>query len=239
MKKHLLPTRHSAFSLIELVVVIAIIAIIAGFIVPAATGVLRGSAITQASQILTDQISLARQLALSRNRAVEVRFYAYGDAESPGEDWTVQPSTTNPVPLLNPKAQFRAIQLFEILESGVAVRIDSSKLERLPVSVVIEPNVTFSSLIKTPAITPNTTSDPDLPRKVGKNYVYTSFRFLQDGSTNLSPTQAGGWFVTIRNLTDIPVANELKNAKGVPINFFTLQIDPVSGAIKGFRPTAA
>ena len=235
MKKHLLPTQRSAFSLIELIVVISIIAIIATFTVPAATTILRGSAITQASQTLTDQISLARQLALSRNRAVEVRFYAYGDPEAPGEDSTTRPSTTTPVATSNPKAQFRAIQLFEVVESGVAVPLD--KPQRLPISVVIEPNVTFSTLIQTPAKAPATT-DPDLPRGVGKNYVYASFRFQQDGSTNLAAGST--WFVSIHNLTDIPTpaGTKMENAKG-PINFFTLQIDPVSGAIKGFRPTAA
>ena len=105
MKNQPLPARRSAFSLIELVVVIAIIAIIATFTVPAATTILRGSALTQASQTLTDQISFARQRALSRNLAVEVRFYLYADPEAPGE--TVNTPTTG---------QYRAIQLFEVVE---------------------------------------------------------------------------------------------------------------------------
>ena len=94
MKPHRLPAKLSAFSLIELVVVIAIIAIIATFTVPAATTILKGSAMTQASQTLTDQISFARQRALSRNLAVEVRFYQYADPEAPGE--TASDPTTGP-----------------------------------------------------------------------------------------------------------------------------------------------
>ena len=218
MKKHLLPAQRTAFSLIELIVVIAIIAIIATFTVPAATTILRGSAITQASQSLTDQISLARQLALSRNRAVEVRFYQYADPEAPGEMITDQTTW-----------KYRAIQLFEIVESGVAIPLD--KPQRLPVSVVIEPNIVFSTLIPATPTKP-TATDPDLPRGILKaNYRYASFRFLQDGSTNLSASST--WFVTIRNLTDSVVGTK------PPANFFTIQIDPVSGAIKGFRPTAA
>ena len=228
MKKHLLPARRSAFSLIELVVVIAIIAIIATFTVPAASTILRGSAITQASQTLTDQISLARQMALSRNRAVEVRFYQYADPEAPGE--TLNSPTTG---------QWRGIQLFEVVESGVAVPLD--KAQRLPISVVMNKgdtsDKTLSSLItcagtNTPKITAAGATDPELPRGVAKKYNYVAFRFLQDGSTNLSPAQAGGWFVTIHNLTP-PVTGNTP-----PPNFFTLQIDPVSGSIKGFRPTA-
>ena len=230
MKSHCLPARTSAFSLIELVVVIAIIAIIATFTVPAATTILRGSAITQASQTLSDQISLARQMALSKNRAVEVRFYQYADPEAPGETLT-SPTT----------GQWRGIQLFEVLESGVAVPLD--KAQPLPISVVMNPGTTaagtLSSLIKcaapnTPKITAAAASDPELPRGVARKYNYVAFRFLQDGSTNLSPAQAGGWFVTIHNLTP-PVD---PSATKPPANFFTLQIDPVSGSIKGFRPTA-
>ena len=230
MKKHPLPAVHSAFTLIELVVVIAIIAIIASFTVPAVTGILRGSAITQASQTLIDQISLARQFALSRNRAMEVRFYQYADPEAPGE--------TVGSPL---SGQWRGIQLFEVLESGVAVPID--KPQRLPISVIMNPgttsSTTLSSLITcagtgTPTITKgqSSTANPELPRGVGKNYNYVAFRFQHDGSTNLSAAQAGGWFVTIHNMTP-PVTGTTP-----PPNFFTLQIDPVNGAIKGFRPTA-
>ena len=220
MKKPHVSPRRAAFSLIELVVVIAIIAIIATFTVPAATTILRGSALTQASQTLTDQISYARQRALSRNLAVEVRFYQYADPEAPGEK--VSDPTTG---------QYRAMQLFEVVESGVAVPLDKS--QRLPISVVIEPNATFSTLISAasqiPAKRP-VASDPELPRGVAKNYNYVSFRFQQDGSTNLAP--ATQWFVTIRNLTDKVTGST------PPPNFFTLQIDPVSGAVKGFRPTA-
>ena len=223
MKSHRLPARTSAFSLIELVVVIAIIAIIATFTVPAATTILRGSALTQASQTLTDQISFARQRALSRNLAVEVRFYLYADPEAPGE--TVNTPTTG---------QYRAIQLFEVVESGVAIPI--GKPERLPISVVMEQDKVFSSLITDPSSPATRTvqspvaSDPELPRGVAKNYKYVSFRFQQDGSTNLPP--ATTWFVTIRNLTDKATGTK------PPSNFFTLQVDPVSGAVKGFRPTA-
>jgi len=78
-------------------------------------------------------------------------------------------------------------------------------------------------------------------REVGKNYQYLSFRFLSDGSTNLPPqakkTGGGGgssvdtWYVTLVGLGD-----ETKDING--INYFTLQIDPVSGTAKAFRPNA-
>jgi hypothetical protein len=76
-----------------------------------------------------------------------------------------------------------------------------------------------------------TAQDPELPRGVKKNYQYCSFRFLPDGSTNLLPTKS--WYITVHLLTD-KVNSELP-----PPNFFTLQIDPVSGTTKSYRPAAS
>jgi len=62
----------AAFSLIELLVVVAIIALLAALVVPA-IGSLGGSySLTRQGQILSDQIVLARQMATSRNRNIEV-----------------------------------------------------------------------------------------------------------------------------------------------------------------------
>ena len=130
--------------------------------------------------------------------------------------------------------QIRGFQLFEVLESGTVVPLD--KVQRFPGGVVVNGTTTFSTLIAGSGQTLKspTTNDLELPGGVGKNYKYVSFRFLQDGSTSLSPTQSGGWFITIHGLNK----NEQPTGTTPPPNFFTLQLDPVSGSTKGFRPTA-
>ncbi len=230
--------RSRAFTLIELVVVIAVIAIIASFTVPAVLTMLKGSSMTQASQLLVDQLALARQQALSKNTTVEVRFYRYGDPEIPGE------SAANPE-----SGKFRAMQVFQVLPSGAAIPI--GKVQQLPTSVIFsanldDPKQSFSSLFITEKLVTqdkvsNDKTMPELPRGIKKNYEFVAFRFQPDGSTDLAPTGSsasgvGVWFVTLHGIAEKPL-KEGGNLRPPP-NFFTVQIDPVNGTTRVYRPTA-
>lgn len=227
--------RSRAFSLIELVVVISVLAIIAAFSVPAVTSMLQGSSLTQASQLLVDQMNLARQLALSKNTIIEVRFYRYGDPDSPGED------------VSKPRdGKFRAMQVFEVLANGAA--IPAGKFEEFPNSILLSanretPDSGISSLLdkgnlKTPEDFGKKDSYhislPELPKGIKKQYEFVSFRFMPDGSTTLGPTSL--WYITMHGINDRQKSKDGKVAP--PDNFFTLQLDPVTGATKIFRPVA-
>ena len=226
MKISPIPQRVRAFSLIELIIVISVIVIIAAFTIPAMNTILKGSQLTQGAGMVIGQLNIARQQALSRNRAVEVRFYRYADPEVPGEDVTA-PAT----------GKFRALQLFQIQPSGVALPID--KVQTLPGGVIFaySTSLGLSSLLdkgtagtpKKPGIDDSTA--PRLPRGVDFNYEYVSFKFLQDGSTDRTPTAQ--WFVTM-----IGINEKIESATSPPPNFFTVQVDPVSGVTKTYRPSA-
>lgn len=223
--KTLVPRRH-AFSLIELIIVISVIVIIAAFTIPAMNTVLKGSQLSQGAGLVIGQLNIARQQALSRNRAVEVRFYRYADPEIPGEDVT-KPAT----------GKFRAMQLFQVMPTGKALPID--KVQTLPGGVIFaySDSKGISSLLdKGTASTPKKpgTDDktaPRLPRGVDYNYDYVSFKFLQDGSTDRSPTAQ--WFLTLMGINE-----KLEDPSKPPPNFFTVQVDPVSGVTKTYRPNA-
>ncbi len=244
---------RQAFSLVELLIVILIIGIVAGFAVPAVQGMLRGSQLTQASGQLTDSMAFARQLALSKNRLIEVRFYRFADNETPGEV-PEDPST----------GHFRALQSFEISESGTFIPV--TKVIRLPDNIIMNPGIpgdgelstilgddrnskreTPPSMLVTKAKI-NKNADPELPRGVGHNYEYVAIRFLPDGSTNLPPLGATGeesdetrpsgggrWYITIHSVSDWESLKKAGNLKPPP-NYFTWMIDPLTGTSKTFRP---
>jgi uncharacterized protein (TIGR02596 family) len=254
-------SRIRGFSLLELMVVMLIIGIVAAFVVPAASGILKGSQLVQASQTITDQFSLARQYALSTNHPVELRLIQYADPEVPGE---VVNGNNGPG-----SGNYRAVQIVQNIDTTdsqgnpLMKRIALDKPQILPQSIIMDQSQMLSTLIyeakspgtssgvPNPSQTPLLTSaikniDPSLPRNIGYNYQYVSFRFQADGSTNLPARSAsdtnGCWFVTLRNINDVnPSMQGTTLVTGTAggsraVNFFTLSVDPTNGATKQFRP---
>lgn len=212
-----------AFTLVEMLVVMAIIAILTALVTPSLTSVLKANSLTQGSQDLIGQLALARQEALTKNHPVEVRFYQYADPNLSGEI-AGDPST----------GKFRALQAFSISDTGFAAPID--KVEHFPTTFMFDSGPTLSSLISLAAA--GSTSGPVLtkgPQTFGipvadKNFNMVAFRFNPDGSTNLGPTPNGGWFITSHL---IQYGDRLAKA---PPNFATLQIDSSNGSLREFRP---
>jgi len=216
--------KKGGFTVVELLVVMSIIAIIIGFTMPAMNTVLKGSQLTQAGQMINDQLNLARQIALTKNHSVEVRFYQFGDPQAPGEQTAVPAS-----------GRYRAIQAFEIQDSGSAVPL--SKVQQVPPSIIIDSGGALSSIISPPSayVAPlpvlTSYSIQTVPiARVGTNYNTVAFRFLPDGSVNLSKISSNPWCLTLHNI------NEGDSLPAPKANFITTQIDPSNGHIKTYRP---
>jgi len=71
--------RRPGFSLVELLMVMAIIVALGAAVLPAITNVSDGMRLTNATQMLMDEILVARATALSRNLPVEVWFVQDGE----------------------------------------------------------------------------------------------------------------------------------------------------------------
>ena len=213
--------RARAFTLVEMLAVIAVIIVLAGLLAPAASTILRGNQLTQASDMMVAGLTLARQTAISNNCPVEIRFYQYGDPSYPGEQANAASS-----------GKYRAFQMFRIDDSGTATA--AGKVIQLPTSILIDADsTTFSTLLGSPQSNPAT--GLSIPR-AGVYYNYCSFRFRPDGSTNLSPTAPPlYWSLTLHNLVDKNTPDPVTGPQP-PSNYATIQVDPVSGTVTSYRP---
>ena len=212
----------SAFSLVELLIVIAIITIMASLMGPTLNSALRGTALTQGTDKVIGVLSLAHQTALTKAQTVEVRFYSYVDPETPGDT-----------------GQGHAIQALSIDDLGTATPL--MKAQSLPQTVVMTTNVfnsqsgnnsqSASTLLGlTNSLSTNSISIP----RVGTNYTYAGFQFYRSGATSLANLSQGtNWGVTMVNAAD------LLGAKGskLPLNYTTVVVDPFNGSLKTYRPS--
>ena len=118
--------RRGAFTLVELIAVMAIIVILVGIVVPPVVSSLGGSQLTQATQQVMGQLASARQTALSKNRPVEIRLYKYIDSGAA-------------------TAQYRAYQTFVFNEDGTYTPAD--RVQKLPPSIIINSTSSLTSFV--------------------------------------------------------------------------------------------
>lgn len=214
----------SAFTLVEMLVVIAVILVLLGLVVPATVTLLRGSQLTQGGDMLMAQLDFARQAALSRNRTVQVRVCR----PTGGRYTAIMPLYVATV----------------MSSSGVVTQTYTAvaKPITLPTAVIIDAGSALSTILNPSGGSPVTalSTDPGLG-SFGTAYQYVAFQFKPDGSTDLvsqtSPSISSGtagttslWFLTVHSQVD---GDALTTP---PPNYYAIQVDAYNGHVRQFRP---
>jgi uncharacterized protein (TIGR02596 family) len=189
-------SRHGkrAFTLVELVTVLGIMLILAALAFPSIAAILTSSSLTESGQILSSQISLARQIASSRGYPVEVRL--------------IQSPTTG---------YYYAIQLFAVTSGGTLT--PANHLVLLPAGAVISASTTTLS----PYLANLQTGTLPQMNAAGVLSNYVSFRISPNGLVDPYPAlpSPGGFaylYLTVVPLQSATVTTAPSNYVTVQIN---------------------
>lgn len=229
-----------AFSLIEMLVVIAIIAMIMASATPALMRTMQATRLATTGDSIMGAIAEAKQLAYAQNVPVELRFFKHPDQDFSGS--TVQ--------------LFRSFQMFKIvtLSQGVGAGAQLSEsvvpvgtLYKLSDGIIIAAGLDLSPLLNGAG---GASLDDVKPNAGGggpgysgvPNAKYNAIRFMPDGSCRKVNAQLGGFSqldygtlplsfftITYNSGADVTAGN-------LPKNFYTIQIDPYTGKARNYRP---
>jgi uncharacterized protein (TIGR02596 family) len=206
--KHLTTHPRRGFTLIESLAVVGILSIIVALATPAMLNAIKANRLTYAGELITGKLVEAQGLALTFSSDVELRIYQTPEGYS--DDGT--------------SGQF--LQLYQWVENDASLEenddVASLKQvgarELLPEGIAISDLPEFSSLWKLEL-------QSDKSSKEERQYI--AIRFRPDGSTDLKENEP--WHLTL--------VDSVSRAKTeLPLNFYTVQIDPVTSKLEVFRP---
>lgn len=216
--------RRTAFSLIELMVVLGVVGLLLAFAAPNLLSLISANSLTGEGQVLRNQFTYAQQIAISKSADVEVRFFKMPDYAN-----------------ARPDEAFRAFQLYQYNQSGQLVPISAFFRIRSPVSVherlstLLDPRANgASSKDKKFGFSAPTEGRSEAPSGEGgrlQSTQFVAFRFRPDGSTDLPHRTASQdtWYLTL-------VQGEGAVETTRPDNYLCLQVNPYNGQVSEFRP---
>jgi uncharacterized protein (TIGR02596 family) len=200
-----------AFTLVEMLAVLAIISILAALTVPAMNAMVESNNLTRGGQLVVDEINLARQISSSRNITVELRLFKMPGATTSG---------------------YTAVQLWATSSTGSAQAL--SQLAFLPQMFAISENTTVSSALGAPAFaTPSTMPAGSGP---ASGATYLSFEFRPSGVVTPVLNANGLTNMSSYCLTILPARYAASGNATLPKNYVLIQINPITATPLVYRP---
>ncbi|MCB1275003.1 Verru_Chthon cassette protein D [Prosthecobacter sp.] len=227
---HRRQVRASAFTLIEMLVVITIIVLLLAFSTPALMRTMQASKLASAGDSLMGAISEAQQIAFAQNLPVEMRFFKFAEG-------------------METEKNFHSYQSFKVTENFKAdgtveeKLVPVNNLARLPDSVIVVPDVSLSPILSSGGQDFEDERDGTSNGYSGVNGArYNALRFMPDGSCRSVGTTTGGLatlsFSTLPQsfLTVTTESGQAVKVENLPKNFYTIQIDPFTGKARSYKP---
>jgi uncharacterized protein (TIGR02596 family) len=200
--RRLPPRSTRGFSLMEILITAAVLAVLLA-ISSSMSGSWRSQQILAAATRLSQDIQLARSLALKRGQPVEIRFYSNKDFS-----------------LTTPDPQYKTWQIVGY-DSREERLVRLGELQRFDSTVILSRFPTLSSVLSNER--PLDPSRDPIPSPLPTRMA--SIEFRPDGSTTLDPDPSFVWTLTL--LTD-GFARETHN---LPPDFRTLIISADNGSV--------
>jgi len=197
-----------AFSLVELLVVVAMMGLLLVLLAPALQSIGGGTQLTAAGDLLTSQLRLARQLAVSRNRGTQLWLISHRDE--------------------NGGLQIRSLAVFIDGENADQAPTALGRPQNLPIPVVLEEDAVLSPLLQDLENLTGAELGVRLPG-VGLDYSARMIRFRPDGRAEV-PGDNSRNFLTL-------CPEHVTIASGqLPANYSMTQIVRQSGQVRTYRP---
>jgi uncharacterized protein (TIGR02596 family) len=209
MKSMPLTSRRGGFTLIESLTVVGILALLVALVAPPLFNTVRASRMTAAGELVAGKMIEAQGLALAFSSDVELRIYK------------------SPPNAAIEESSGQYLQILQLVEADPDSASEEDEVvtsryvpvggrEPLPQGIAISSHQPFSSIWNLPAKT-----DESEERE------YVAIRYRPDGSLDLAETES--WYVTL-------VEHPSQDPASLSANFYTVQIDSVTGKLETFRP---